>query len=161
TTADGIYVLHGTNCLRLDIATGKTLNTFPLPAPGRGKPTAVGGYINVWKDYLIVGVSDPDRGSKPRTASTGSQRSAVPDRNSGRMRWSVTARIGFRNNAICVGNGRLFAVDRPGSDLFDFDARRGETSSAKPRLLALDLATGRKRWSTEKDIFGTWLSYSA
>jgi outer membrane protein assembly factor BamB len=161
TTADGVYVLHGTNCVRLDIATGKTLDSFPLPTPSRGKRTPVGGYINVWKDYLILGVSDPENGSKPRKASPGSQRLAVLDRISGRVLWSVSARSGFRNNALCVGNGRLFAIDRPGSDLFDFDARRGETRPTKARLLALDLATGRKRWSTEKDLFGTWLSYSA
>lgn len=158
TTADGIYVLYGANCLRLDVATGRQLNAFPLPSPG--KPSArekpIGGYINVWKDYLICGVSDAEQGSKPKKAAPGCQRLAVMDRHTGKILWSISARGGFRNNAICVGNGRLFAIDRPAADW-----RRGESKAPPARLLALDLLTGRKRWGTEKNVFGTWLSYSA
>src|SRR5262249_41727527 len=39
--------------------------------------------------------------------------------------------------------------------------RRGEAEKAKSRLLALDLATGKPRWTAKADVFGTWLSYSA
>lgn len=159
TTAEGVYVLHGTVCRRLDLATGKELDAFPLPSPGKGTP--VGGYLNVWKDYLIVGVSDPENGSKARKAAPLSQRLAVMDRHSGLLLWSVSARSGFRNNAICVGGGKLFAIDRPAADRFDTGTRRGERNPAKARLVALDLLTGRQRWNSEKDIFGTWLSYSA
>src|SRR5262249_54050087 len=38
--------------------------------------------------------------------------------------------------------------------------RRGEEPSVKPRLLVLDLKSGKKLWSTDTDVFGTWLSYS-
>ena len=96
----------------------------------------------------------------PRKAWPGSQRLAVMVRNAGLALWSVSARSGFRNNGICVGNGRLFAIDRPASDRFDSGKRRGESDATTPRLVALDLRTGRKRWSTTKEVFGTWLSYS-
>jgi hypothetical protein len=39
--------------------------------------------------------------------------------------------------------------------------RRGENPPNQPRLVVFDLASGKQLWSTEQDVFGTWLSYSA
>jgi hypothetical protein len=38
--------------------------------------------------------------------------------------------------------------------------RRGIETKAKPRLLALDSATGKEIWSTDENVFGTFLNYS-
>jgi len=84
----------------------------------------------------------------------------VLDRHSGKVLWSITSENGFRHNGTCAGNGRLYTVDRiSGLELAKLK-RRGETSSSKARLLVHDLKTGNLLWSTEKDVFGTWLSYS-
>lgn len=55
---DGIYVVQGKNCFRLDVATGKKVAEFQLPvAPGAKEPPSW-GYINVFEDYLVGG-ADP------------------------------------------------------------------------------------------------------
>ncbi len=90
-----------------------------------------------------------------------SQRLVVMDRATGKMLWSVTARSGFRHNAICLGGGRMYCIDRPSGAEVSRLKRRGEKPTHEPRLVVFDLLTGEEIWSTEQDVFGTWLSYSA
>src|SRR5262249_50035404 len=96
-----------------------------------------------------------------REALSSSKYLVVLHRVNGQVLWKTTARSGFRHNAVCVGNGRLFAVDRPSADHLARLRRHGEGPSARSRLVAFDLATGRELWSSEQEVFGTWLSYSA
>src|SRR5581483_2341730 len=56
---------------------------------------------------------------------------------------------------------RLYCIDRLSGGELTRLKRRGQVPKNKPRLLALDLRTGKELWSTETDVFGTWLSYSA
>jgi outer membrane protein assembly factor BamB len=90
-----------------------------------------------------------------------SKRLVVMDRRSGKVLWQAAARLGFRHNAVVAGAGRLYAIDRLSGPQQDRMKKRGETAPAKPRLVAFDLRTGRELWSSEEDVFGTWLSYSA
>ncbi|HZZ72096.1 MAG TPA: PQQ-binding-like beta-propeller repeat protein [Pirellulales bacterium] len=84
----------------------------------------------------------------------------VMDRYTGKVHWSIDAHAGFRHNATCVGGGRLYTIDRiSGAELAKLK-RRGETPANLARLLAYNLKTGELLWSTEADVFGTWLSYS-
>lgn len=89
-----------------------------------------------------------------------SNRLVVIDRNSGETLWTATARSGFRHNAICIGGGRLYGIDRLSGAQFSRLKRRGENPAFNPRLVVFDLKTGKEVWSTEQDVFGTWLSYS-
>jgi outer membrane protein assembly factor BamB len=85
----------------------------------------------------------------------------VMDRHSGKVLWTATARNGFRHNAVCVGGGRLYAIDRlSGAELAKLK-RRGEEPKFPAKLTVFDLKTGKELWCTEADVFGTWLSYSA
>jgi len=84
----------------------------------------------------------------------------VMDRQTGKVLWSAAARSGFRHNAVCIGGGRLYAIDRLSGAQLDRMKKRGETPKTEPRLAAFDLKTGRELWSCEKEVFGTWLSYS-
>ena len=45
-----------------------------------------------------------------------SENLVVMDRHTGKVLWTAAARSGFRHNAICVGGGRLYAIDRPSAD---------------------------------------------
>jgi len=85
----------------------------------------------------------------------------VMDRTTGNVLWSATARSGFRHNAICLGGGRMYCIDRVSGAEVSRLKRRGEAPKHNPRLVVCDLKTGRELWSTETDVFGTWLSYSA
>lgn len=164
STSDGIYILHGKGCVRLDPATGRQLGEYQLPSlPGQEPPRW--RYLNVYQDYLIGGADPNDLDQASHNTWSEDSRSSskaliVLDRHTGRLLWSVMAQCGFRNNAICVGNGRLYCIDRLSEEHLAKLKRRGTTSPQVSRLLALDLSTGRQLWQTEYDVFGTWLSYS-
>ena len=168
STPEGVYVAYGKVCLKLDPATGKKLAEFELPADPKSKQPPVWGYINVFEDYLIGGAEplyDPDpalfkvRGDNDNFSS--SRELVVMNRKSGKVLWTAQARSGFRHNAICVGGERLYCIDRLSGPQLSKLKRRGEEPKHQPRLTAFDLATGKELWSTEDDVFGTWLSYSA
>jgi outer membrane protein assembly factor BamB len=163
---DGIYVVYGKSCLRLDPATGQKSAEFQLPAAPSMSEPPVWGYLNVADQYLVGG-AEPlfneglanSRGENDNHAS--SSRLAVLDRASGKVLWTITAKSGFRHNGICIGGGRLYCIDRVSGPELSRLKRRGEEPTNEPRLLAFDLATGKQLWSTDQDVFGTWLSYSA
>jgi len=165
STADGIYVLHDRACLRLDPATGKELARFRFPAPA-DEVAPEWGYLNVAGDYLVGGTG-PEEGApvtagRPSAASrSSSHQLAVLDRKTGEVLWTATARDGFRHNTVCIGGGRLYAVDRVSGEQLARLKRRGEVPKHPARLVAFDLKTGKEIWNTENGVFGTWLSYSA
>lgn len=90
-----------------------------------------------------------------------SNRLVVMDRESGKLLWTATALSGFRHNAICLGGGRLYCIDRLSGAQMSRLRRRGEKPPHEPRLVVYDLKSGHELWSTRHDVFGTWLSYSA
>jgi outer membrane protein assembly factor BamB len=83
----------------------------------------------------------------------------VMNRHTGAVLWTTSAKHAFRHNATCVGGGRLYTIDRLSGDQL---ARLNKDDGDLPesRLLAFDLKTGKPVWSTDTEIFGTWLSYS-
>jgi outer membrane protein assembly factor BamB len=165
-TPDGIYVAYQRSCVKLDPGTGQKIAEFQLPPlPGEKEPP-LWGYINVFENYLVGG-AEPQfneglkdaRGENDNYAS--SSRLVVMDRNSGRVLWLATARSSFRHNAICVGGDRLYCIDRTSGPQLSRLKRRGENPPNEPRLVVFDLPSGKELWSTDQDVFGTWLSYSA
>ena len=89
-----------------------------------------------------------------------SNRLVVMERNSGKVLWTATAKSGFRHNAVCIGGGRLYCIDRLSGAQVSRLKRRGDSPPHPPRLVVFDLQSGAEIWSTEQDVFGTWLSYS-
>jgi outer membrane protein assembly factor BamB len=206
---DGIYVVYGQSCLRLDPATGKEMARFRLPILPGMKDSPRWGYLNVVGDFLIGGAdplfdpnlfkpvlaAKPDDDDKKSDADppgafqpeqkkpaepmgllgrlttalsrgandnlSSSRHLVVMDRHSGKVLWSVSARYGFRHNGVCAGGGRLYCIDRLSGPELVRMKRRGEEPRLPPRLLVFDLQTGKELWSSEEDVFGTWLSYSA
>jgi outer membrane protein assembly factor BamB len=159
---DGIYVAHGDCCRRLDPATGRQLAVFHLPLVPGEKTPPVWAYINADGPYLIGGANPRDTSPKgKRAAVAASKYLSVLDRHTGRVLWTATAEETFRNNAICLGGGRLYAIDGTSFDLLSWLKRRGRMPSVNPRLIAFSLSTGRQLWHTRAEVFGTWLSYSA
>jgi outer membrane protein assembly factor BamB len=165
-TQDGVYVALGNSCVVLDPATGERIAEHRLPVPAGGMEPPKWGYISVFEDYLVGGsdpLFNPDLASArgENDNHSFSRGLTVLDRASGKVLWSAMAKSGFRHNAICIGGGRLYAIDRMSGPELARLKRRGEESPHKPRLIAFDLASGKELWSTEQDVFGTWLSYSA
>lgn len=116
-----------------------------------------------------VATSEPSEApANPRLAdalsrakySSASRMLVAVDRHSGEIRWRRTADYNFRHNAIAVADGKVFCVDSMTDDKLQLLKRRGIEPTAPPRLMALDLKTGEEIWSTDQDVFGTFLSYS-
>jgi outer membrane protein assembly factor BamB len=172
---EGIFVALGRSVLRLDPATGRITQRYNLAPLPREKTAAEWSFISVSGRYLIAGTNPPAVGNPPSRAAprSGSARRTyrgrsssqwlnVLDRDTGKLLWRAEARQGWRHNAICAGNGRLYAIDRPSRGLVGKLLRRARPRAEEvpARLLAFDLATGKVLWQSDEEVFGTWLSYS-
>jgi outer membrane protein assembly factor BamB len=165
-TAGGIYVAYRNSCVVLDPVTGGKTAEYRLPPADGTGAVPRWGYINVADNYLVGG-ADPvfneglakSRGDNDNYAF--SRRLVVMNRETGGVLWSATAKSGFRHNAICLGGGRLYAIDQMSGPELARLKRRGQAAPLPPRLVVFDLATGQELWTSERDVFGTWLSFSA
>lgn len=183
-TEDRIYIIQGITCHVLDVATGKTLDIFLLPKTEIGRKPEW-GYIGVTEDNLVAGagfvpysaIVSPDAEqlrefirlspNKQRSVrdytnydNTASRMLVIMNRYSGKVKWSYKARYGFIHNAITAGAGKIFCLDKLPPYYEKKLQRRGLTVPADFNLCALDVNTGEIVWQHEKNIFGSWLSYS-
>jgi outer membrane protein assembly factor BamB len=159
STADGVYVITPQSCMKLDPATGRTTMEFRLPADLGNK--AKWGFITAWDKYLIAAAAPVQDGNVPNYSSA-SQALLVMDRQGGQLLWRRRAAQSFRHNTIIAGNGRIFCIDGISAAKRDAAKRRGEKQDEKASAVyALDAATGKVLWQVDKDVFGTWLGYSA
>ncbi len=158
---DGVYVIDGTACLRLDPETGKTLSRFRPPPDPAAKTARRVGYVGILGDILVLGV-DPVMyqdirrlGQFANWSGTRSKGLVAMDRTKGKVLWTSEAAFGYRHNAIVMGGGKVFCIDRSPPPEF---GRKGEGGT--PVLLALDVHKGTVLWRKEEGVFGTWLGYS-
>ena len=92
--------------------------------------------------------------------ASSSRQLVVMNRHNGQILWQREAAYSFRHNAIVVAGNQIFCIDSMSEKQRQTLIRRGITSDEKPRLLALDASTGEELWSTDQDVFGTFLNYS-
>ncbi len=93
--------------------------------------------------------------------ASGSRQLAVFNRHTGKLLWTRDAQFNFRHNNIALGVGSIYAIDSLTEARLKALSRRGLKPKGKPSLFALDIKTGKVLWQTDKDIFGTFLNYSA
>ncbi len=161
--ADSVYVIYEDKILRLDAASGKTEREF-VPADDDDPAAPSWGYIAVWEDVLVAGASPitvTRDGFEPQRYSSASKRLVAMDRRSGRVLWTRNAEYNFRHNNIAVAAGKVFCIDGLSKAKLDLLKRRGGSlDEYQPHLLAFDVRTGQMLWSTDEDVFGTFLNYS-
>lgn len=177
----GVFVRVGDQCLRLDAATGKKLATFSLPPDARvlrepletndpaDQDGASWGYVAA-ADGLLFGsaavtnhiVRHAYQPADMRGMATESSALFALDAQTGAHRWTYLAEHSIRHNAIAVGGGRVFLIDRPLA-FADRLTRRGKPSAEQPpgALLAVDAATGKLLWRSDNSAFGTMLILSS
>lgn len=182
---DRIYAVHGKGILELDAATGETLKTFSLGDAANGeKEKPYWGYIGVQGDYLIA-TSSPVQVTVvkgeikpapiPKTEkslpnfwemleesqyASGSHRLVVFNRHTGDLVWMRDAELNFRHNNISVSKDVIFCTDAITEGKIS-KADQKTKERMKPTIYALDLKTGRERWKTSENVFGTFFNYSA
>lgn len=164
-TSQGIYVRLGSQCLRLDPATGKKLGIFEAPVGPDGKALPW-GYI-ASADGLLFGslsntshvVKYPYGKSDMNQLFTESVALFALDPLSGKQRWIYKAKHSLRHNAIAIGGGKVYLIDRP---LAAKDMLGGPKIDDHPpgELVALDAATGKELWRKKDNIYGTMLALS-
>jgi outer membrane protein assembly factor BamB len=98
---------------------------------------------------------------QPARYAAASRELIVFDRHTGEKLWSRTAEYNFRHNGVCAGDDKVFCIDALSPQTLDLLRRRGVETTGRARLLALDARTGSELWSTDEDVFGTFLNYSA
>jgi len=173
-TQDKIYVILGSRCLVLDSVTGERINEISLPLDPKTNQSQEWGYIGVYKDYLIAGADfvnytgflgiTPKIGSNKDAFSnydiTSSKKLIIMERHTGKVLWTQDSSMGFRHNAIAVSDDKIFCIDMLPPSVSEALKRRGQEHSGMPKLMALNLQSGKPLWEIDKNIFGTWLSYS-
>ena len=174
TLADAVYVVYRDAILQLDAATGETKQELKPNGSQATKPNW--GFIAVDGDLLLAtsspvnvkesseATTDPSdlpAALSPSQYSSASRQLVVFDRHTGKQLWDRTAEFNFRHNAIALAAGKVFCIDGMSAAKLETLKRRGIKPPGEPRLLALDLQTGKEIWSTNKDVFGTFLNYSS
>ena len=92
--------------------------------------------------------------------NAGSKRLIGLDRFSGRRLWEHESKYEFRHNAIALGGGLVFAIDRMSKEHESYYRRRGQKPNAEASVVAIDIRTGDVVWRFTERVFGTWLGYS-
>ncbi|MEM7234620.1 MAG: hypothetical protein AAF517_20745, partial [Planctomycetota bacterium] len=83
------------------------------------------------------------------------------DRQNGKIRWEYEAKYVIRHNAIALGGGAAYFLDRMPPWEVSRLKRRGKEVPKDSRLVAIDLRTGKEAWGHSEKVFGTWVGYSA
>ena len=149
TAADekSVYLVQDNVCLRLDAATGRTMQTYRLPTTDTRLK---------WR-YLAVGKS----GVLGSMGQGGQGRHVFLLDPSGKPRWTYAAQGTVGNNALSMDDRRVYLIDRPASADVARAKKRGKPIAAAGRLVGIDAASGRIAWQSDKGIAGRselWLS---
>lgn len=162
-TDDALYVRTGSRCLRLDVATGKKLAEFQAPLTQDGKP-APWGFLACENGLLFGSLADTKHVVKHAygKADMSQQFSEsvaffALDAKTGERKWMYNIRHSLRHNAIAIGGGRVYLIDRPVAEKDRTDGDK-KAEHARGELLALDSATGKVLWRKTEDIYGTLLA---
>jgi len=188
TGGERVYVQTRDACLCLDLKTGRKIAELRPPLLPSGKP-GTWGYLAyqdgtlfgslVDEQYLVKGWAALWDTSEQFTESV---LFFALDAREGTVKWTFAPKYSIRHNAIAVGRGCVYLIDRPhasGDKTFDLAAgqkeakQRAATSGRSEqeelnrlrehptgRLLALDAETGKVLWTNNEEIFGTMLAFS-
>ncbi len=144
--ANSVYVVLDNQCLRLDAATGKTVQTYQLPPLSESQPNPPSlkwGYVAIGPEGLLG------------TIGTTRQSQAIfmlaPD---GSIRWLQRLEGIVGHNAISMDDQRVYFIEQTDPAVVTRARKRGESLPAIHRLISLDAKTGKQLWKTEKGVAG-------
>jgi hypothetical protein len=179
--ADGVvYVRRKSHCLLFDVFSGRKLGQFEAPKLD-GKSVewtfvacadgiVLGGLANT--DHVIKSVHAQGTAHWQVPMATVYTESAMLftlDAKTGRLKWTFRPKHSVRNNAVAVGGGRVFVIDRPPADIdqilkSEVRRRRGQKlplpKHPKGILVAIEAQTGEVAWRNAEEIYGTMLALS-
>ena len=134
------------------------------PGPLENDPKLIRLNRKVLSKYYndLPGGSPPSPGrGKDNVSGTASSRLVAMDRYSGEVLWRFDSHFSFRHNAIALGGGKAFFLDRLPDAIVSRMRRYGKTPVENGSLTAVDIRTGDEIWRRgAEEAFGTWLGYS-
>ena len=168
--ADGIYACVGPELLRIDPKDGRRLSAWPVPI--EEKDLCWGG-LRIAGDVLVATAFRPadhmaaDAGHDGNGGDWAGDRMRMAylialDRQTGRKLWQRKATWGYVNRSgICIGGGKVYATDMITPKIYGKFREAGrKLPTAPPRVLAIELETGREVWSFDLDVLSRNIAYS-
>lgn len=160
---NSVFVRQNRRCLRINMKTGKLIQTYCLPDEG-----GVWGFI-AYEDGVLYGTqTDPAyivrqlfrKVSIMTDMFTQSRSLFALDAETGEHKWVYQARASLRHNAIAMGDRRVYLIDKPKEvvDLPDNEQTPAVHQAGVPMLVCLDAKTGAIQWEQSTDIYGTTLA---
>ncbi len=148
-----VYAVIGNRCLRLDGKTGKTVQTYQIPTTLASPPannTATNNTKGLTWGYLAV---SPAGILGSMGDSRWGQAVFLLDK-SGETAWVYQAAGVVGSNAIALDGDRVYVIDQTRPDRITAARKRGQKLNVVWKLVALDVATGKVVWETDKGIAG-------
>jgi len=179
---DVVYVRKGGACLLLDVFTGKRVGRIeapPLPSGKGGRWGYIahaGGvlYGTLMNETYVIKAQHGDGGARMQKPMddhlTESAALFAIDAKTRKLLWTYAPDKSIRNTAIAADAEVIYVIDRTPAKMdtilrSDVDKRRrgGQPVPKHPTgvLLALDGRTGKVRWKSDDDVYGTALAVSA
>ncbi|MBN1853175.1 MAG: PQQ-binding-like beta-propeller repeat protein [Pirellulales bacterium] len=170
-TPEAVFIHHGAKCLKIDPAAGTLLSEFDAPQQPNGQPGTWGVIFNTG-GTLFGTLADTQHLVTYRylegdmsSQYTESILLFAMDPETGKLKWQFEPENSIRNNAIAIGGGRVYLIDRPAAKGDRHREKRVGVPDAGDlhppgKLIALDAANGRVLWTVKDDIYGTLLVLS-
>ncbi len=166
---DGDY--SGRSCLVIDVRNGRKIAEYRTPPGPGGDERRYWGYIAVEDGILFGSIADPGhvvnyayRESDMNKLFSESIYFFAMDAATGQLKWTYTPEHSIRHNAIAIGNGRVYLIDRPQAETDRIrnphKRENPQIEQPKGKLVAIDAKNGSILWENEDDIYGTLLALS-
>jgi outer membrane protein assembly factor BamB len=138
-------VVDGGRCLRLDAASGRTVQTYSLPDESEGRSTH---WAWIARDGILLFGSRAEQTSNGRSAEQTSDMVFALDASTGHSVWSHLGR-GIDHDGIAVAGGRVFLVDR---DLTETERKDAISSTVRDDSVPDREARNRRGEPIEPDL---------
>ncbi|MBN2377798.1 MAG: PQQ-binding-like beta-propeller repeat protein [Sedimentisphaerales bacterium] len=167
---DSVYVRTDNYCLRLDLNTGEKLQQYSMPVGPEGQ-SGTWGFIacvdgtlfgsRYDENYILMDQHGKYLNRMDGLCSESNLFFAI-DVDTGKTKWTYKPRYSIRINAIAIGDGFVYLIDRPVAEADVFKVKSGPKPVGHPTgvLMALKADNGDCKWSTDEDIYGTTLVLS-
>ena len=166
--------ITGRTCLVLDVETGEKFNEFRVPPDPNGNKDDYWGYIAVENGIIFGTIANTEhvtkwayRESDMNQQFSESKALFAMDAATGKLKWMYPAEYSIRHNAIAIGDGRVYLIDKP---LAKVDRLRNphmnntdigpDAAHLQGKLVALDAETGNIIYEKNENIYGTLLALS-
>lgn len=164
-TADTLYLAMGDRCFALDAATGKRTRQFTLPLTEEEKQndSRNWGYLAVVGDVLLGSVTPReslylgDQGEWFESSGSADVGKVIGtplfalDRHTGELLWKYDGGVVF-HTTVCIEKEIIYFVRDPKPDAATLRSGRIVTVKEESALTAIDLETGKERWSRPVDL---------